>query len=272
MSNWAEIIRTEYSTFNIVGEVWTGNPVFLSGYQSGNKFRNTDSNLPAITDFGIRDALVDYLTGKESLYNFYTVLASDYIYPDVSQLVTFVDNHDVGRAMFYADSDVEKFKIAFHLLFTTRGIPQIFYGTEIGMKENEDHGTLRKNFPGGFFEDDRNAFTKAGRTEYENDIFDYFKKMLTLRKEYPALAKGELIHFPPQNDVYIYFKKLADEIIINIVNASDSKVEIDVSKYSNIFGERKELLNVCSSKKYNLYKNTRLKILSKKAEMFLVLD
>jgi len=200
------------------------------------------------------------------------MLASDYLYPDISQLVTFIDNQDVGRAMFYADSDVEKLKIAFHLLLTTRGIPQIFYGTEIGMKENEDHGTLRKNFPGGFPNDSRNAFTKEGRTEYESDIFDYFKKMLALRKEYPALAKGTLIHFPPENDVYIYVKKLNSEIVLNIVNASDSKVKVDINQYSNILGGRKKLLNLCSSEEYNLDEDSYINISNKKAEMFLVID
>lgn len=270
MSRWAIIIMNEYPTFNIVGEVWTGDPAFLSTYQGGNKFRKIDTNLPSITDFGMRDALVNYLTGKKSLYNFYTMLASDYLYQDVSQLVIFVDNHDVGRAMFYADSDVEKLKIAFHLLLTSRGIPQIFYGTEIGMKENEDHGTLRKNFPGGFPSDNRNAFTKEGRTDFENGIYEYFQKMLTLRKKNPALSKGELIHFPPENDVYVYFKTLDDELILNIVNASNDDVAIDVSKYSNIIKERVELSNLWTSKKYNLEKNTNLTVPSNKAIMFLV--
>ncbi len=271
MSRWAETIMTEYPTFNIVGEVWTGNPAFLSTYQTGNKFRKIDSNLPAITDFGMRDALVDYLRGnKKSLYNIYTTLASDFLYADVNQLVTFVDNHDVGRAMFYADSNFEKVKIAFHLLFTTRGIPQIFYGTEIGMKENEDHGTLRKNFPGGFPNDARNAFTKAGRTEYENDIFNYFKKMLTLRKEYQSLTKGKLIHFPPENDVYVYFKILDDEMIMNVINVGDNKVEVDISKYSHIIKGRAEFTNLYNSEKQNMNESTTLTISSSKAVMFLI--
>ncbi|MCF6269405.1 MAG: cyclomaltodextrinase N-terminal domain-containing protein [Melioribacteraceae bacterium] len=270
MAKWAEVIMNEYPTFNIVGEVWTGNPAFLSTYQAGNKFREVDSNLPAITDFGLRDALADYLRGNKSLYNIYTTLASDFLYADVNQLVTFVDNHDVGRAMFYADSDVEKLKIAFHLLFTTRGIPQIFYGTEIGMKENEDHGTLRKNFPGGFPNDARNAFSPDGRTEYENDIFNYFKKMLMLRKEYPALSMGKLIHFPPYNDVYVYFKILDNEIILNVINAGDNDVEIDVREYSEIINGRVELINLYNLQKYNLNVNSTLIISNNKAVMFLI--
>ncbi len=270
MSRWAKVILDEYPILNIVGEVWTGTPAFLSAYQGGNKFRKIDSYLPAITDFGMRDILVKYLTGKKSLYDFYTLLASDYLYSDASQLVTFIDNHDVGRAMFYADSNIKKFKIAFHLLLTTRGIPQIFYGTEIGLKENEDHGTLRKNFPGGFPNDSRNAFTETGRTEYENDIFTYFRKMLALRNKYPALSKGKLIHFPPENDVYIYFKIYEDEMIMSIINASDSKALIDVSKYSNIINGSEKIIDLYTAEKYNLNKNLTLTIPSNKALMFLV--
>lgn len=270
MSRWAKTIMNEYPTFSIVGEVWTGNPAFLSAYQGGSKFREIDSSLPAITDFGMRDVLVEYLMGKKSLYNFYTMLASDYLYTDVNQLVTFIDNHDVGRAMYFADSDIEKLKIAFHLLLTTRGIPQIFYGTEIGIKENEDHGTLRKNFPGGFPNDNRNAFTKEGRTKYEDEIFEYFQKTLALRKKHSALSKGELIHFPPENDVYVYFKMFGDEIILNIVNDNDYNVEIDISKYSNISKDRSKLTNLYSVEKINMRENKTITIPSKKAVMFSV--
>lgn len=270
MSNWAKAIMDEYPTFNIVGEVWTGNSAFLSTYQGGNTARGYDSNLPAITDFGTRDALVDYLTGKESLYKFYTVLASDFLFNDAENLVTFVDNHDVGRSMFYAKSDVEKFKIAYHLLLTTRGIPQIFYGTEIGMVENEDHGTLRKNFPGGFSNSERDAFTEEGRTEYENDIFDFFKKMLKLRKAYPALAKGELMHFPPNNGVYIYTKKLDNELILNIVNSGDEKFDLDLDMLSDIVNSNSEYMNIKSEVKYSFKLNPVIKIDSKTAEIFLI--
>ncbi len=272
MSHWAQIVLDEYPTLNIVGEVWTGTPAFLSAYQGGNKFRKVDSYLPSITDFGMRDILVGYLTGKKSLSDFYTLLASDYLYANASKLVTFIDNHDVGRAMFYANSDIQKFKIAFHLLLTTRGIPQIFYGTEIGMKENEDHGTLRKNFPGGFEGDSRNAFTESGRSEYEKSIFDFFKKMLRLRREYPALSKGKLIHFPPKNNIYVYFKVLRNEKIINIINANDEDVKVDISEYANITKGRTVYTNLFNSKKINLIANSQIAISGKAAVMFLLED
>ncbi|VAX22583.1 Neopullulanase [hydrothermal vent metagenome] len=268
MSRWAKAVMNEYSDFNIVGEVWTGEPAFLSGYQGGNKLRDFDTNLPAVTDFGMRDALGDFLKGNKNIDDFYNLLTKDYLYPDSDNLVTFIDNHDIGRAMFQADTNIAKFKIAFHMLLTTRGIPQILYGTEIGMIENDDHGTLRKNFPGGFPKDDRNAFTESGRTEYENDIFYFFQKILTLRQDHPALSKGKLIHFPVVDNVYIYFKIFDDELILNVINTNEYLVEIDMNKYSQIIKNRNSFTDLLSAKHFDL--KDKIKIKGMKAEMFLI--
>jgi len=223
MARWANEILNEYPTLKILGEVWTGESDYLSCYQSDsklNKERNT--YLYSVTDFALRDSFVKFLQGRSDLYEIFNTIAKDYLYPNPNALVTFIDNHDVGRAMFYADSNLAKFKLAFHILLTTRGIPQIFYGTEIGMKENEDHGTLRKKFPGGFPNDSRNAFTKDGRTESENVIYNYLSKLLEIRKNHKALTSGKLIHFPPQENTYVYLREFEDEVILNIVNASNN--------------------------------------------------
>jgi len=268
MSRWAKAVMNEYPNFNIVGEVWTGEPAFLSGYQGGNKLRDFNTNLPAVTDFGMRDALGDFLKGNKSIDNFYNLLTKDYLYPDSDNLVTFIDNHDIGRAMFQADSNITKFKIAFHLLLTTRGIPQILYGTEIGMIENDDHGTLRKNFPGGFSKDNRDAFTESGRTKYENDIFNFFQKMLTLRRNHPALSQGKLIHFPVDDNVYVYFKKYGNELILNIVNTNEHSVEIDLKNYSHIIKDRNGFTDLFSAEHFDL--KDKIKANGMKAEMFLI--
>ena len=158
------------------------------------------------------------------------------MFADANNLVTFADNHDVGRAMFYADSNVAKFKLAFHILLTTRGIPQIFYGTEIGMIQNEDHGTLRKPFPGGFPGDKRNAFTVTGRNEYENDIFNFLQKIIKIRNDNPALSEGKIIHFPPVNNVYIYFRQLGENTFMNIINAGKNSFKPNTNYYRQLNG------------------------------------
>ncbi len=267
MSRWAKTVMNEYPNFNIVGEVWTGEPAFLAGYQGNNNLRDFNTNLPAVTDFGMRDALSGFLTGNKKIDAFYILLAKDYLYSNSDNLVTFIDNHDIGRAMFQADTNIAKFKIAFHLLLTTRGIPQILYGTEIGIIENDDHGTLRKNFPGGFPHDIRNAFTESGRTKYENNIFNFLHEILILRQKYPALSQGKLIHFPVDNNVYVYLKKYGNELILNIINTNEYSVEVDLNKYSHLIKGRNILTNLFSAKHFNI--KNKIKINGMKAEMFL---
>ncbi|GAB4128767.1 MAG: hypothetical protein Fur0015_02530 [Ignavibacteriales bacterium] len=241
MSLWAKEIIDEYPSLKILGEVWTGESDYLAGYQSGSKFQKFDSHLFSVTDFALRDAFIHYLQGRAGIYEIFNTIAKDYLYTDANNLTTFVDNHDVGRAMFYADSNVAKFKLVFHILLTTRGIPQIFYGTEIGMIQNEDHGTLRKPFPGGFAGDKRNAFVAEERTEYENDIFNYLQLMIKIRKENPALTRGNLIHFPPVNDVYVYFREYKNEITMTIINSGKKDFSPDVNYYPQLNDVRKAI-------------------------------
>ncbi len=242
MSEWNSVILTEYPNLNIVGEVWTGDPVFLAGYQKNNPLRkNFDTNLPALTDFGLRDELRRFVRKESGLFKVYEIFAKDYIYSNPDNLVTFVDNHDVERIMFNADGDVDRVKLAYFLLLTSRGIPQIFYGSEIGMIENEDHGTLRAKFPGGFSGDERNAFIEEGRTDYENDIFDYMKTMLHIRLDHRAISQGKLKHFPPENDIYVYFKYDKQNAYLLAVNGNESEERVDISFVKEIFPKHSTL-------------------------------
>ncbi|MBN1301190.1 MAG: cyclomaltodextrinase N-terminal domain-containing protein [Melioribacteraceae bacterium] len=268
MSRWSKIILEEYPSFNIVGEVWTGEPAFLSTYQSGSKTSGkTDTYLPSITDFALRDQLVKYLQGTGSLYQIFNVIAKDNLYKDPSKLVTFIDNHDMGRAMYFAGGDIKKAKLAFHMLLTLRGIPQIFYGSEIGMTENEDHGTLRKPFPGGWPGDRRDAFTPDGRTDVENEIYNYINQLLLLRKKYKTITDGKLTHFPPDGSTYVYFKSFNNEHIVNIINDSNNDVEFDLSEYGNFSSGITRLINLKSDEKII---GTKVMLEARKAYLFML--
>lgn len=225
-----EIIR-EYPKINIVGEVWTGESAFIAGFQKNSKIRKSfNTHLPSVTDFALRDAFYHFLKGK-SIYEIYNTLAKDNLYSNPNNLLVFIDNHDIERTMFIANQKMEQAKLAYLLLLTTRGIPQILYGSEIGMVGNQDQGTLRIPFPGGFIGDTHNAFSVSGRTEYENDIFIFLKKLLHLRKQHSALSTGELTHFPPHDEVYVYIKKSEDEKILILVNNSNNTKKINLSNY-----------------------------------------
>ncbi len=255
MSVWAKDVMEEYPSLNIVAEVWTGEPAFLAGYQGNSPLPKAyNSNSPAVTDFGLRDQLVSYLNGYGSLYKIYNVFAKDYLYADPDNLVTFVDNHDVGRAMYYADSDSDRLKIAYQILLTARGIPQIFYGSEIGMKFTEDHGTLRHPFPGGFEGDSINAFTEEGRSEIENDLFRYLQKLISLRKEYSVLQSGKMTQFPPENNLFVIVRSDKHDKIVSVVNGEPGEKEIVLSGYGDILKNCNKGINLFTGEEIDLNK------------------
>lgn len=236
LAQWAEAVFSEYPEFNIVGEVWTGEPAFLAYYQKGSRLRTaSDTNLPSVTDFAVRDALYGYMSGTGSLYELYTAFAKDYLYPDPSGLMIFGDNHDIARLMYYAGGNAEKVKNVLTVLLTSRGIPQILYGDEIGMVGGEEHGLLRSDFPGGFPGDERNAFIHSERTAEENELFSFIKNLLELRKLHPALSCGNMIHLPPFLNCYIYFKESGKEKFMIIINGDEEGKEINLSMISERF-------------------------------------
>ncbi|MFI5236916.1 MAG: alpha-amylase family glycosyl hydrolase, partial [Ignavibacteriales bacterium] len=272
LSEWAEAILNEYPTFNIVGEIWQGVPSIISGYQTNSPIRKIDydSNLPAVTDFALADAIRDYLSGKESLYKVYETIAQDIVYSDPDNLLVFMDNHDVDRAMLIANDYVEKFKIALNLVLFTRGIPAIFYGTEIGIKGGTKHGELRQTFPGGFAGDDRNAFSEQGRTDFENDIYKYLNELLKLRNKFVVLSQGKLRHIYPADNIYILIKYFQNDIAAIIINSGDEDFDLGYSMMKKYLPEAKSLFNFKANAEINLIEQTVVKINKMDVEIFLV--
>lgn len=269
LSEWSEAVLTEYPNLNIVGEVWQGDPVILSGYQTKSPVRkiNFDSNLPSVTDFALCDAIRDYLSGEKNIYSVYKILAQDNVYSEPDNLLVFFDNHDLKRAMLVSDGNVDKYKIALNLVLFTRGIPVIFYGTEIGIKGGQSDGELRQPFPGGFLGDERDAFKPEGRTEEENDIFNYLNKLLMLRKEYPVLSEGKLTHLY-RNGIYLLIKTLGDERSVIILNTG--KEDFSISELKSFLPEINRLKNLKTGELFELSKIDGLTIKALTAEIFLI--
>ena len=272
LSDWAKTILDEYPNFNIVGEIWTGEPAYLAAYQRNNKFGLTlNSNLPSVTDFALADAFRDYLGGKKGLEGIFNTLAQDFLYSGPNNLLTFFDNHDISRGLFIANRDVEKFKIALTILLTTRGIPKILYGSEIGIVGDNNHGTIRSPFPGGFEGDTLDAFSSCDRTEYENDIFNFTQNLLELRKEYKSLSQGKLIHYYPFHNIYVYFRTLNNEVTMVAVNNNDTDVTLDLNKYHETIMNTIRLINLKTKEEIVLTKNKTIAIKRKSAEIFLLI-
>ncbi len=250
LSEWAEAILNEYPNFNIVGEIWKGVPSVISGYQHNSPVRKVgfDSNLPTVTDFALSDALRNFLSGEKSTYGIYETLVQDIVYDNPNNLLVFFDNHDIERAMFVAKGDVQKFKVALNFVLFTRGIPTLFYGTEIGIKGGSKDGELRKPFPGGFSGDKRDAFTEQGRTDNENYIFNYVNQLLKLRNKYPVLAKGKLTQIYTGGDMYILFKEYEDEVMMILINSGEEDILFPAKQILPFFPSAKEIVNIKSNK------------------------
>lgn len=253
-AQWCKAVLDEYPRFNIVGEVWIQDPVYLAPYQRRSFFpKSFDPQLPAVTDFGLFDAFMkSFADSAGRIDHVFTCLTKDFLYPDPSNLVTFLDNHDIRRIMYNVNGDVMKFKLTLLTLLTTRGIPQILYGTEIGMKGGPDHGRLRADFPGGFPGDARDAFTAAGRTAEEDDIFLFLKRLLHIRKSNAALHSGRLLHFKPVDDIYIYFRiRNADRVMI-ILNHSREQRTIDLTPFEHQLPDVVRVREVLSGNEFDL--------------------
>lgn len=271
LSEWAQAIFDEYPDFNIVGEIWTGIPAFLAAYQGNNKFNSPiNSHLPSVTDFGLSDALRYYLSGEKGLTNIYETFAQDFLYSDPYSLLIFFDNHDISRGLFVANENVEKFKIALAILLTTRGIPKLLYGTEIGIVGDDHHGNIRTPFPGGFPDGNKNAFTTEGRTDFQNDIFDYLTKLLKIRNEYPALQSGKLLHFYPFNDQYIYFRILDDQKIMVVVNDKNVQQKLDMTYIKHIIRDYNVLTNLITGENIIIDESNDPVIKNKSVQIYLL--
>lgn len=271
LSEWAKTILNEYPHFNIVGEIWTGEAPFLAAYQKNNKFGlKINSNLPSVTDFALADAFRDYLSGKKGLDAVFNIIAMDFIYSEPENLLTFIDNHDIARGLYLANGNVEKFKVALSILLTTRGIPKILYGTEVGIVGDERHGTIRTPFPGGFKFSDHDAFTECGRSDYENDLFNFTQKLIWLRKEFKSFSQGELYHYFPFNNVYVYFRKLNDETTMIVANGSDKEQKINFSDYKEMLSSSKKLIDLLSDDEISLIKENNLLVRPFSTRVFLL--
>ena len=269
LAKWAKAILTEYPKFNIVGEVWTGVTVFLSSFQTHSYYpKKFDSNLPAVTDYATHDVYTAFLQGNGGLNSIYEDFAKDFIYADPDNLVTFLDNHDVPRAMLEAKGDVNKFKMALLMLLTTRGIPEIYYGTEIGMKGGNEDGLIREDFPGGFPGDKRNAFTAEGRTKNENEIYSYVHSLLELRREHKALSYGKLIEFPPSNEVFVYFKEKGNDKIITILNNNKAEREVEIEHYSDQLKGINNLKNLMTGEIIHITDKSSIKVEGESENIF----
>ena len=221
---WHSELRRIYPRLSTIGEVFHPEPTVTSFFVGGRKgWDGIDTQLTTVFDFPAFFALRDVLLNSAPPGRLTNVLRQDSLYPHPEFLVPFFANHDVPRFAGEAGATPEKLKLAFGLTLTLRGIPELYYGDEIGMLGGGDPDN-RRDFPGGWVEDEHNAFTREGRTPEQQQIFDTVHTLLRLRQEHDSLRGGKLWHLACDDSSYVFLRESDEEkLVIAFHNGTSAK-------------------------------------------------
>ena len=262
IAKWTKAITDEYPDFNIVGEIWMHDQAQMAYWQKDSKLgaiQNYNSHLPSVMDFTLHNATsvafnenqADWDKGLMRIYDNFT---NDFLYPNPDNILTFVENHDTQRFNEIYKKDFKKYQMAMALIATVRGIPQLYYGSEIGMagNKNEGDGAIRLDFPGGWNGDSNNAFTKKGRTAEQQQFFDFTSKLFQWRKTNEAVHLGKMTHYIPENNVYVYFRYTNKKTVMVVVNNNLTSKNIETKRFQESIKDFKVGKDVLSGKTVDL--------------------
>ena len=241
IAKWTKAITDEYPYFNIVGEVWMHDQAQISYWQKDSpiaKIQSYNSYLPSVMDFTMHDVFgnvfnEDNTNWNDGMFKFYENFVNDFLYDNPNNLLIFAENHDTNRFNQNYKNDLNKYKMAMTILATMRGIPQLYYGSEIGMAGDKGKGDadIRQDFPGGWASDKNNAFKASGRTVEQAKYFDFTSKVFNWRKSKSIIHKGKLMHYLPDNNVYVYFRYNDTESVMVVVNNSKDKQTLKLDRF-----------------------------------------
>jgi len=242
LSDWAGRIMEEYPKFNIVGEEWSYNPIRIAYWQDGmNNKDGYKSNLKSTMDFAMQKAIFEGISENENwntgLIKIYESLSNDFYYEDPESLLVFNDNHDMSRIYTQMKEDISKTKMAVGLMLILPRIPQILYGTEILMQDTAkpgDHGLIRSDFPGGWDNDQTNAFTGKNLKKDQLEMQNYLKTVLNFRKKSKAIHSGKTLHYAPINGIYVISRKNDDETVLCIINKNNFDKELNLDRFHEL--------------------------------------
>lgn len=292
MSLWAKAVTDEYPGFNIVGENWNANPDYVAYWQKDNP--NTDgfnSYLPSIMDFPLQGAISQALSAPipgsqpqqaapqgrgrrgADISGVYNALSHDFIYHDLSHMLIFLSNHDIARIGDTFGHSPQRMKIAFTLLATLRGIPQLFYGDEVMLvtgNPRRDDGRLRMDFPGGWEGDKVNLFTEEGRKAaakdstyaHADDLYNYASTLFNWRKGKEVIHSGKTLHFIPRDNTYGYFRYNDKDVVFVFVNNSTEPQKVTWTRFKEITEGLSGGRNVISGKPVTIDDDTEVPPLS----------
>jgi glycosidase len=244
MVEWIKAVEKEYPGYNIVGEAWLNNPIGTSFWQRNSPLNPRNTRLKTVMDFRFmglsHSAFFEETTEwNGGLHGIYDHMTYDFIYPDIRNVLRFLDNHDTDRFLKEYPSDLSGWKQAVTFLLTMPGTPQLYYGTELLMHGNKSRsdGDIRRDVPGGWPGDKVNQFTREGRDAIRNEAFDFLSKLLHWRQGNETIAHGGMKHYVLQKGVYVYERYLGDENLLVFMNGTSKEVTINLDRYAESIQE-----------------------------------
>jgi len=277
IAKWTKAIMNEYPNFSIVGEVWMLNQAQIAYWQKDSPvaaIQNYNTGLPMVMDFTLNDAMSKVFNEEEQGWNkgmlrVYDNFVNDFLYADANNVLVFFENHDTDRFNENHPS-FDDYTLALTLIATVRGIPQIYYGSEIGMKgiRSFGDGEIRRDFPGGWPDDSHNAFIEQERNERESAYFEFTKKLLNWRKNKGVIHNGQMMQFVPEKNVYVYFRYKEKESVMVIINNSPESRIIDLARFQERLKSFSSAKDVLSNERIELNVQSSIEIKGKTPYIF----
>jgi len=262
MAKWAKAITDEYPKFNIVGETWLNTAGYISAWQKDSKTGEAahyNSNLPSVMDFMLYGDMPKAFKEKDGwdsgLTKLYNVFASDFLYPDINNVMVFFENHDTERWNEIFNADPKAYKMALTLISTVRGIPQIYYGSEVGMRGDKNKGgdaDIRRDFPGGWKSDRQNAFKPSDQTAEQKEYYQFTQKLLNWRKGKEVIHTGKTKNYIPQDNVFVYFRYNDKESVMVVINNNEKDATLDLKRFAESLNATSKGKEVISGKEISL--------------------
>lgn len=250
---WNLRVLEEYPQFNIVGEIWTNYTIGCAWWQRGSTLNTGKSTeLKSVMDFPLMTMASDIFndtTRTGRMQKLYEHLCYDFVYPDINNLLRFLENHDTDRFLRVMPESLNAYKQGLAFLLTIPGTPQLYYGMEMlmnGLRRDGGDGNIRRDMPGGWPGDTQNWFVREGRSPLQNEAWDYLSGLLKWRKGNKVISEGKMIHFQPQMGVYVYERSLNGKSVIVFLNGANTDVDLPLDRYAEIIRDKKQGRDVIS--------------------------
>lgn len=268
MRRWNIEVMNEYPQFNIVGEIWTEYTIGTAWWQKGSRLNSgKDTELKSVMDFTLMGMASDIFNDKTSpngkLNKLYTHVCYDFVYPDIQNVLRFLENHDTDRFLREKPTDLDAYKQGLAFLLTITGTPQLYYGQELLMHGTNDgpggDGNIRLDVPGGWPGETDSWFTREGRSAMQNEAWDYLQTILKWRKGNKIISEGSMVHFQPNQGVYVYERRLHDQSVIVLLNGANQEVNLPLDRYSEILRGKTNGKDIITKRIVSLGEELKLK-------------